>query len=172
MSSTASTTVSAMAPALTMSVAPVPLITRWMTVRITRHGDPIDTMLLACSDCRSMADPPMAIAAAAVTANPAASATSGATSRGCRPSRRTRAMANPSPTRAAVTFTPNPRPTRIPASAARGQGGPRGPDEPMTMTAATPNTTAWVSTCAPATSTWSSSGLAAHSQAARSWRAG
>ena len=42
----------------------------------------------------------------------------------------------------------------------------------MTATAATPNTIAWLSTCAPATSTWSSSGLAAHSRAARSCHAG
>ena len=148
-----------------------------MIVRITRHGDPIDTMSLACDDCRSMADPPTATAAPAVTANPAARPASAGNSRRHwrrhpRPARSTTARARPSPTRAIVTLTANPSPTRTPASAARGAEGstPGGPD--ITATAATPNTTAWLSTCAPATSTWSSSGLAAHSRAARSCHAG
>ena len=70
-----------MAPTFTMSVAAVPATARWMMVLITRHGDPIDTMSLACDDCLTMADPPMARAAPAVTAKPAPSAARGGTSR-------------------------------------------------------------------------------------------
>ena len=87
------------------------------------------------------------------------------------------AMASPTPTSAAVILTAKPRPIRTPAIAARGtelargevRSGPAAGHGPnMTATAATPKTTAWPSTCAPATSTWSSSGLQAHSRAARS----
>src|ERR1700746_896750 len=101
-----------------------------MIVRITRHGDPIDTMSLACDDCRSMADPPTATAAPAVTANPAARPARAHTPRHWRrhprPARSTTARARPSPTRAIVTLTANPSPTRTPASAAllAGGGGP------------------------------------------------
>jgi anti-sigma regulatory factor (Ser/Thr protein kinase) len=54
-------------------------------------------------------------------------------------------------------------------------GAARPPGPPwadITATAARPKKTAWLSTCAPATSTWSSSGLAAHSRTARSCHAG
>ena len=198
MSSTASTIISAMAPNFTMSVAAVPATARWMIVRITRHGDPIDTMSLARDDCLSMADPPMATAAPAVTAKPAPSAARRGTSRRhWRPRMSMSAMASPTPTSAAVTLTANPRPTRTPAANALLAGGttPQDPPDPggthpprpplggtsgppmghgpnITATAATPKTTAWPSTCAPATSTWSSSGLQAHSRAARSCCAG
>src|SRR5271166_2865025 len=186
-----------------------------MIVRITRHGDPIDTMSLARDDCVNMADPPMATAAPAVTANPAPRAVRRGTSRRhWRPRMSMSAMASPTPTSAAVTLTANPRPTRIPAINALLAGGatPQDPHDPggthppspplggasppkphlggtslrgrplggtnppgppldhgpnITVTAATPKTTAWPSTCAPATSTWSSSGLQAHSSAAR-----
>src|SRR2546430_12636426 len=121
-----------------------------MIVRITRHGDPIDTMSLAWDDCRSMADPPMATAAPAVTANPAARAASTGHWRrhiglGWRLARSTTANASPSPTRAIVTLTANPSPTSAPASAARGaEASALAPY--ITPTAATPNTTAWLST--------------------------
>src|SRR5271165_1041166 len=180
-----------------------------MIVRITRHGDPIDTMSLARDDCVNMADPPMAAAAPAVTANPAPRAVRRGTSRRhWRPRMSMSAMASPTPTSAAVTLTANPRPTRTPAVLALPTGGttpqdppdapptggttpqdppdallaggttPLDPPDPgathpprpplgginppksplghgpnMTATAATPKTTAWPSTCAPATST-------------------
>src|SRR6266566_3584472 len=156
-----------------------------MIVRITRHGDPIDTMSLAWDDCRSMADPPMATAVPAVTANPAARAASCGPSRpnwrrhggpGSHPARSTMASASPRPTSAIVTLTANPSPTSTPAAAVLAGGttpqdppalggaarppkpprpGPPGPDRPgppgpdITATAATANTTAWLSTCAP-----------------------
>ncbi len=118
----------------------------------------------------------MATAAPAVTANPAARPASAGHWRrhsglGWRWARSTTASASPSPTRAIVTLTANPRPTSAPASAARG-ADTSALAKNMTATAATPNTTAWLSTCAPATSTWSSSGLAAHSRVARSCRVG
>src|SRR5213080_2018009 len=115
-----------------------------MIVRITRHGDPIDTMSLAWDDCRSMADPPMATAAPAVTANPAARAASGGnTRRHARSALNTMATASPRPTRATVTLTPNPSPTSTPAVAARGTR-PASVGQEITATAATPNTTAWL----------------------------
>src|SRR6266705_1744539 len=135
-----------------------------MADRITRHGDPIDTMSLAWDDCRSMADPPMASAAPAVTANPAPSAVSGGQNarRGGRRPRQNpdpSARARPRPVRAMVTLTANPSPTRTPAIAARGTtwaavpSGDRAPDTAgdITATAATPKATAWPSTWAPAT---------------------
>ena len=103
-----------------------------MIVRITRHGDPIDTMSLACDDCLSMADPPMATAAPAVTANPAPSAVRRGTSRRhWRPRMSMSAMASPTPTSAAVTLTANPRPTRTPAIASSLAGGTTPPDPPL-----------------------------------------
>src|SRR5690242_14029020 len=121
--STASSTASTTAPALTMSVAAVPVTAGWMTERITRHGDPIDTMSLACDVCLSMADPPMASAAPAVAANPAPSAASGGQSSRHDPRRRQHpypsARASPRPARAIVTLIANPSPTRTPAAAAR-----------------------------------------------------
>ncbi len=120
-----------------------------MIVRITRHGDPIDTMSLAWDDCRSMADPPMATAVPAVTANPAARAASCGHCRpnwrrhscpGSRPARSTTASASPRPTSAIVTLTANPSPTSTPAVLAGGtipprppllfSGGTRPPDPP------------------------------------------
>src|SRR5271166_702781 len=102
-----------------------------MIVRITRHGDPIDTMSLARDDCVSMADPPMATAAPAVTANPAPSAVRRGTSRRhWRPRMSMSAMASPTPTSAAVTLTANPRPTRTPAVLALPTGGTTPQDPP------------------------------------------
>ena len=179
-SSTASSTATATAPALMMSVAAVPATTRWTPLRITRHGDPIDTRPLSRDSWCHMAGPPMASAALAVAANPAASAASGGPVR--RPAgrgRSTSATASPTPTSTSETLTANPSPTSTPASAARlreravltrGDGPPEHPVN--TATAATAKKTACPSTCAPAMSSCSSSGLAAQSRAARSWRAG
>src|SRR5271165_6369795 len=104
-----------------------------MIVRITRHGDPIDTMSLACDDCLSMADPPMATAAPAVTAKPAPSAARRGTSRRhWRPRMSMSAIASPTPTSADVTLTAKPRPTRIPAATAllAGRTTPQDPPHP------------------------------------------
>src|SRR5580693_8433392 len=110
-----------------------------MIVRITRHGDPIDTMSLACDDCLSMADPPMATAAPAVTANPAPSAASRGTSRRqWRPRMSTSAMARPAPVSAAVTLTANPRPTSTPAIAELLTGGGTTPPRPPPVTGGLP----------------------------------
>src|SRR6185436_1013777 len=117
-----------------------------------------------------MADPPMATAAPAVTANPAARPASAGHWRrqsgpGWRLARSTTASASPSPTRAIVTLTANPSPTSAPASAALLAGGTTPQDPPalggatrppkppwagplgptITATATTPNTTAWLS---------------------------
>src|SRR4029077_13646635 len=70
-SSTASSTASATAPALMMSVGAVPATTRWTPLRITRHGDPIETRSLARDSWCHMAGPPMGSAAPAVAPNPA-----------------------------------------------------------------------------------------------------
>src|ERR1700748_2019862 len=119
-----------------------------MIVRITRHGDPIDTMSLACDDCRSMADPPMATAVPAVTANPTARPASGGHScahwrRHPRPARSTTARARARPTRAIVTLTANPSPTSAPASAALLAGGTTPQDPPALGGAARPPEPPW-----------------------------
>ena len=158
-------------------MAAVPVTTRWTPLRITRHGDPIETRSLSRDSWCHMAGPPMASAAPAVAANPAASAASGGPVR--RPAgrgRSTSATASPTPTSRSETLTANPSPTSTPASVARVREGTgarspaHGPNS--TATAATAKTTACPSTCAPAMSSCSSSGLAAQSRAARSWRAG
>src|SRR5690242_21613369 len=124
-----------------------------------------------------MADPPMATAAPAVTANPAARPASAGHWRrhsglGWRRARSTTASASPSPTRAIVTLTANPRPTSAPASAALLTGGtippkpppllgglPAPPNPPgppqggLTTTPPTPHTTPRPSPRAPAPST-------------------
>src|SRR6266568_8578796 len=86
-----------------------------------------------------MADPPMATAAPAVTANPAARPASAGPSwpscrrhigPGWRLARSTTASASPSPTRAIVTLIANPSPTSAPANAALLAGGTTPPDPP------------------------------------------
>ena len=115
-----------------------------MIVRITRHGDPIDTMSLACDDCLSMADPPMATAAPAVTAKPAPSAARRGTSRRhWRPRMSMSAMASPTPTSADVTLTANPRPTRTPAAKALLAGGTTPPRPPRILGGPIPPDPPW-----------------------------
>ena len=75
-----------------------------------------------------------------------------------------------------LSLTAKPSPASRPAANAHGTHRQVAPAAARRMasakaaTAATPNTIAWLSTCSPATSTRSSSGLHVHSSAARSWR--
>src|SRR5271157_3837497 len=109
-----------------------------MILRITRHGDPIDTMSLARDDCLSMADPPMATAAPAIAAKPAPSAVRRGTSRRhWRPRMSMSAIASPTSTSAAVTLTANPKPTRTPATAALLAGGTTPQDPPAPLSGGT-----------------------------------
>ena len=151
-----------------MSPAAASPTARCATVRMTRHGEPMETMLLARTVWRKPSGPPMARAAPATTANPAASppATAASRSRGepgggrsvTAAGRRkacTAATASPAPTSAMVTLIANPSPVRAPAAAAASAARQAGPYAVRLniATAATPKKTAWLSMCSPATST-------------------
>ena len=142
---------------------------------MTRHGEPMETMLLAWTVWRKPAAPPAASAAPATTAKPTARPASIAIRRRQRDQQDcSTARARPPPTSASVILTAKPSPASAPAAAAQQAAwrtGRPATRRTNTATAATPKKMAWLSTCWPATSTWSSNGLAVHNRAARACRA-
>ena len=156
-----------------------------MSSLAVRHGEPTDTLLPADNAGRSEPGPHGASARVAITANPAASPPDRTQAARAGPLS-TAATSSPASTRSMVGFTAAPRPASAPAAVhtanCRPSPPPRPPRGPArvatprrprqnTATAATANTVAWLSTCAAATSTWSSSGLHVQSTAARNWPA-
>ncbi len=99
-------------PADTSGPAVPPPNAALSAVRVTRHGEPIDTKLPPLTACRSTCGPPDASATPADTTHPAARPAS-------HRQRRRAAQARPPPGSAPVSFTAAPSPISPPAATQR-----------------------------------------------------